>query len=327
MVRGTSEQESAAQERADGVQGARPRRSAPTRRSRTLAEVGRRPRHRAAREGDPARGEAHGGLPREADPAAHHSRSRRRRSRAASATAAAGARPRRRTHDHGAAATPQDGSPRHGHEEHRHVARSTALAQHARHAQASVAQRRHARARRTAARAARAHDAPAARPRARRSSVRTSALTGGAPRRRRRAAAPASRCVLAQSHRPRKPACTKSFIPAAANTAVTVRPAGDVTSRSPTRPSAVHAPTQRLHVTSSPERAPNAPSARALAAHRVVDERLAHPRADVLPRDDLRDREVAAVSGSSSVPARRSASASGRASRPATPRTAPRTPR
>ena len=99
-----------------------------------------------------------------------------------------------------------------------------------------------------------------------------------------------SRCRLAQSHRPRKPACMKSFRPATANTVVTVRPARGCARRRPTKPSAVHAPTQRLHVTSSPSARGRA-APRALAAHRVVHERLAHPRPDALARDHLRDRE------------------------------------
>ena len=44
----------------------------------------------------------------------------------------------------------------------------------------------------------------------------------------------------------------KSFSPATANTVVTVRPVRGSASRRPTKPKAVHAPTQRLHVTSSP---------------------------------------------------------------------------
>ena len=80
------------------------------------------------------------------------------------------------------------------------------------------------------------------------------ALTGGAQER----APPACRRGgsaapgLAQSHRARKPACAKSLNPATANTVVAVRPAAGMARRRPTKPSAVHAPTQRLHVTSSP---------------------------------------------------------------------------
>ena len=235
----------------------------------TLAKIVGDRDDRAAREGDPARGEAHGGVPREADPAADPGRreggdpAARAQRRAAHARAPR-SHERRRTHEQ-----PQHRRPR-------SADATTSRRAERLYAQQGLAQHgvpqplRRQRSQRppqwldrsgSSARsgATQAHDRPAHRLAAARAPSSTFALTGGAP-----AAPPARRGrlaragALAQSHRPRKPACMKSFSPAAANTAVTVRPVRGWARRTPTRPSAVHAPTQRLHVTSSPRRAESA---------------------------------------------------------------------
>jgi hypothetical protein len=57
---------------------------------------------------------------------------------------------------------------------------------------------------------------------------------------------------LARPASSRKPAWSQSFAAEAASTLVTTRPAGGFVRRSATMPSALHAPTQRVQVTSSP---------------------------------------------------------------------------
>ena len=62
----------------------------------------------------------------------------------------------------------------------------------------------------------------------------------------------ASSCVLAPAHSHWKPACSMSLPAEAASTVATVRPVAGACSRSATSPSAVHAPVQRVQVSSSP---------------------------------------------------------------------------
>ena len=304
---------------------ARPRRSAPTRRSRTLAKIVGDRDTEQAREGDPARGEAHGGLPREADPAAHaggragrdpgaeRNGGRRRTTTPPAHHHASGTRTsRKRTSTTRKRSTTSSRSS--GSRAQRHAARPAAApARPVHRAAAPRAQRVGASSRASkAAPRPRRKTARAAPPRGAARARGNSSVLGGARRRRRRASW-RYRCAFAQSHRPRKPACVKSFNPAAAKTVVTVRPVRGARGAGRRSPSAVHAPTQRLHVTSSPTRALEPPAARPLAAHRIVHERLAHPGADPSRgRSPSRSRRWRRSAG----PARRPACARPRPSAP-----------
>ena len=99
------------------------------------------------------------------------------------------------------------------------------------------------------------------------------------------------RCLSDFAHRSLNEAWSQSFIADTARTSLTTRPVAGEVSRRPTRPSALHAPTQRVHVRSSPTawRIPRA--ARSAAVLLLLDERLAHPGADPLACDHLRQGE------------------------------------
>ena len=196
---------------------------------------------------------------------------------------------------------PRHGASAHGPRGQRHGGRRAAASGPSRASQTRAAKRQRrarARARRTTRAAttgrapARRARPPAARPRvaarvAQLPLARLATFPGGADR----GAAGALACEFDQSHRPRNAAWAKSLKPAVANTAVTVRPARGCARRKPDEAERGPCADTAAARDELAHGAPHAAAAGPLAAGGIVDERLAHPRADLLAGDHLRDRE------------------------------------